>query len=1140
MTRKTAFTIIGCLLSIQYLCFPVMALADGTAGFYDDIENGASKWTATGFWHQVEDGVSPYPNSHSTSHSWWFGQDATGNYDNNSAIAGSLTTIPLHVPIKGTLIFWSWENTENKPGFDTRTVYLTNDNGATWVKVYESGDNSSAWHKVSVDLSAYGGQDATLKFAFDSVNKVHNNYRGWYIDDVAVFSDPVSAITAPAIGDIISGSSIVISGRAVDNSGTGLKKVEVSMNDGAWRTATGTANWSCLWALSADGSNTVKSRATDNAGNVETSVEGVNVTVDNTHPSTNVINPTNGAAVKGTTIYLSGTATDGEGSGVAKVEISADGGNAWDIATGSTNWSYDLKISPPENYSMWRVASAMIRDAQSSDAITVRVKHLLKGDGSRVRVGFVSGPTQAITIEEAYIGNDAGEGAVSGNMPLTFAGNNSVSVPAGEIIFSDPVSWNATRGSTVVVTTYGTGLSLGRSIDFASYYEDGDVAGVSRPLANKTYLYRGGYDIWNALVVEVLSEGTNTNENVLLLGDSITFGLNAVSGVKSWAGLLGAKVNVFNASLSGTTAAYETGVVAGILGHGIKYDKAIVSLGTNDIGLGYTENDIKTNLSSIFTALESQGIDVTAGNIIPRSAGEPMETIRLSINDWLKTLPGGIKGVIDFDAAVRDPSNPSKMLPEFDSGDNIHPSNLGHAAMFGAIDKEDLFAAGMVFDINARATDIAGNVEDPYPTVRVTVDNSAPTSTIENVSMGATLTGTTYEVRGTSDDGVGCGVDKVEVSTNGGATWNLAEGTSAWSYGWLLPVSGSFTLMSRAVDRAGNEEYPEAGINCAVAPYGIPELPHFNWNPVVDGGSCEFCHYTPATFMPAEFRKTAGFCRSCHNAAGVSHESDLLGRREHATMVNATTGGCKVPSYGNITAGEYNNQPFSRLSAGNKITCVVCHNIMRKSEDYGRSWEYTSTGDNLTYTMQWGRWDIYGYLVPKVYRDTSLWAGPTYVERKKEYLVSPSEYTYDEMAGTITFKTAQPSGAYVYVCLDYQYLRASSQDNRLCSDCHAEVTHKNNNCLSCHQVHNTDNLAGIRGLLRTTDHTGREVRFLRYTGANSFADGDKTYDGICEVCHTQTKYYRRDGTGFVNHSGGVNYDGKRCIACHSHSTGFAR
>ena len=110
----------------------------------------------------------------------------------------------------------------------------------------------------------------------------------------------------------------------------------------------------------------------------------------------------------------------------------------------------------------------------------------------------------------------------------------------------------------------------------------------------------------------------------------------------------------------------------------------------------------------------------------------------------------------------------------------------------------------------------------------------------------------------------------------------------------------------------------------------------------------------------------------------------------------------------------------------------------------------------------------------------------------------------------------------------------------MCLDCHTQATHRGANCLACHQAHDADNLADIRNTLRTTNLTSMPVKFLRYTGEGSFADGNTTHDGICEVCHTQTKYYRRDGSGSANHSGGMNYDRKDCTTCHSHSTGFAK
>ena len=61
----------------------------------------------------------------------------------------------------------------------------------------------------------------------------------------------------------------------------------------------------------------------------------------------------------------------------------------------------------------------------------------------------------------------------------------------------------------------------------------------------------------------------------------------------------------------------------------------------------------------------------------------------------------------------------------------------------------------------------------------------------------------------------------------------------------------------------------------------------------------------------------------------------------------------------------------------------------------------------------------------------------------------------------------------------------------------------------------------------------RSAKFFDQTGTNSYADGDTTYDGVCEVCHTQTKHHLYDGTG------SEHYGGDNCRGCHSHVNGFA-
>lgn len=69
---------------------------------------------------------------------------------------------------------------------------------------------------------------------------------------------------------------------------------------------------------------------------------------------------------------------------------------------------------------------------------------------------------------------------------------------------------------------------------------------------------------------------------------------------------------------------------------------------------------------------------------------------------------------------------------------------------------------------------------------------------------------------------------------------------------------------------------------------------------------------------------------------------------------------------------------------------------------------------------------------------------------------------------------------------------------------------------------------------------GKPVKFFDQEGVNSFADGDTTYNGVCEICHTQTAYFRNDGSGSEHPDyeevGGA--EGTNCISCHTHNASF--
>ena len=66
--------------------------------------------------------------------------------------------------------------------------------------------------------------------------------------------------------------------------------------------------------------------------------------------------------------------------------------------------------------------------------------------------------------------------------------------------------------------------------------------------------------------------------------------------------------------------------------------------------------------------------------------------MRGQFNEWLRTSKA-YDAVVDFDAIIRDPSHPARMLPQYDSGDHLHPSDAGYRLMANAV-KMALFKSG--------------------------------------------------------------------------------------------------------------------------------------------------------------------------------------------------------------------------------------------------------------------------------------------------------------------------------------------------------------------------------------------------------------------------------------------------------------
>jgi titin len=172
----------------------------------------------------------------------------------------------------------------------TPSITLTGDEPGT--TYYSWTSSIGPWTTYSAPFSAPSGENTLYYYSVDTAGNVEAvNGQILRVDTAA----PFSTIAAPTEGVRLNGITYTIQGTASDPSSSGVERVEVSINGGAWQLVTGKTSWSYDWTLPLDGSYNIKSRANDNAGNVETPGAGVNITVDNIAPTVTSTSPTQGA-----------------------------------------------------------------------------------------------------------------------------------------------------------------------------------------------------------------------------------------------------------------------------------------------------------------------------------------------------------------------------------------------------------------------------------------------------------------------------------------------------------------------------------------------------------------------------------------------------------------------------------------------------------------------------------------------------------------------------------------------------------------------------------------------------------------------------------------------------------------------------
>ena len=376
--------------------------------------------------------------------------------------------------------------------------------------------------------------------------------------------------------------------------------------------------------------------------------------------------------------------------------------------------------------STWGASPQVPAAPLAIDGQTLRqIAHVsIGGESVRVRLSNAFG-TSPLAVTEARIAISAGGSAIVPNTDrtLTFGGSPSTSIPAGALVVSDPVDLDVAPLANLAVSLYFAG-----KVSATTEHSLAQQTAYLSPAGNfaaATALPSGGSTTtsWHFLNgVEVGSR--SPRDAIVALGDSITDGYaSTVDANHRWPDYLASRLQekhrtsgiaVVDQGISGNRvlhdfigpnalARFDRDVLAQ---SGARW--VIVLEGINDIGIpgafglageAVSAEEIIAGHRQLIDRAHAQGLliygaTLTAfeGTIFPGYFSPAGEAKRQAVNHWIRTS-GAYDAVIDFDRATRDPAHPSRLLPAYDSGDHLHPNDVGYEAMARAIDLS-LFSPG--------------------------------------------------------------------------------------------------------------------------------------------------------------------------------------------------------------------------------------------------------------------------------------------------------------------------------------------------------------------------------------------------------------------------------------------------------------
>jgi len=334
------------------------------------------------------------------------------------------------------------------------------------------------------------------------------------------------------------------------------------------------------------------------------------------------------------------------------------------------------------------------------------------GEALRVHLSNLFG-TRPLTIGGASVGVvlDGGELVPASSRRLTFGGRLSVTIPAGATVTSDPLIGGVAPLTELAISIYlpdSTGPATnhryaGQTTFVASGDQLTDATATSFNLREPSWYFATEVDV----------RSTTADGTIVAFGDSITDGVGSEDGSDDrWPNFLARRLEAAlgdrapgivdegiggNRVLSGSGCFGQSGLARferdALSEPGVR--AVIVLEGINDIDFArepakactvpvsgpMTAARIEAGYLQLIAMAHAHGIRIYLGTLTPAPIREPL---RGEVNRWIMTSHAA-DGVINFAAATSEPGDPDYYNPEYNSGDNLHPNDLGYAMMANAI-----------------------------------------------------------------------------------------------------------------------------------------------------------------------------------------------------------------------------------------------------------------------------------------------------------------------------------------------------------------------------------------------------------------------------------------------------------------------